>query len=69
MIGLSLRFREIVYLVFGAIGTYTYFTRLVFDTFEGTVYFPLLLGVIGLSIIVLTVLYQRYGARLFRSGA
>lgn len=69
MIGLSLRFREIVYLVFGAIGAYTYFTRLVFDTFEGTVYFPLLLGVIGISIIVLTVLYQRYGTRLFRGGA
>jgi hypothetical protein len=66
MIGLSLRFREVIYLIFGAIGVYTYIIRLVFDTFEGTVYFPLLLGGIGISIIVLAVLYQRYGTRLFR---
>ena len=69
MVGLSLRFQEIIYLVFGAIGIYTYFTNLVFDTFKGTVYFPLLLGGIGLSIVVLAVLYQRYGTRLFRRGA
>ena len=68
MIGLSLRFREVIYLVFGAIGTYTYFVRLVFDTFEGTVYFPLLLGGIGISIVVLAVLYQRYRSRLFHRG-
>jgi hypothetical protein len=69
MIGFSLRFREVIYLVFGAIGFYTYIIRLVFDTFEGTVYFPLLLGGIGVSIIVVAVLYQRYGARLFRRGS
>ena len=69
MVGLSLRFQEIIYLVFGAIGIYTYFTNLVFDTFKGTVYFPLLLGGIGLSIVVLAVLYQRYGTQLFRRGA
>lgn len=66
MIVLSLYFREVIFLVFGAIGTYIYITKLVFDTFQGTAYFPLLLGAIGLSIIVLTVLYQRYRARLFR---
>jgi len=66
MVGFSLRFREVIYLIFGAIGVYTYIIRLVFDTFEGTAYFPLLLGGIGVSIIVLAVLYQRYGTRLFR---
>jgi hypothetical protein len=66
IIGVSLYFREVIFLVFGAIGTYIYITKLVFDTFRGTDYFPLLLGAIGVSIIVLTVLYQRYRARLFR---
>ncbi len=66
MIGFSLRFREVIYLIFGAIGVFTYIIRLIVVTFEGTVYFPLLLGVIGVSIIVLAVLYQRYRARLFR---
>jgi len=69
MVGFSLRFREVIYLIFGAIGFYIYITRLVFDTFEGTTYFPLLLGGIGISIVVLAVLYQRYGTRLFRRGA
>ena len=68
MIGLSLRFREVIYLVFGAIGFYTYIIRIVVDTFEGTVV-PLLLGGIGVSIILLAVLYQRYGRRLFRRGS
>ena len=66
ILGFSLRFGEIIYLVSGAIGIYTYFTELVFSTFRGTAYFPLLLGVIGLSVVVLAVLYQKYGARLFR---
>jgi hypothetical protein len=66
MVGFSLRFREVIYLIFGAIGIYTYIIRLVFDTFGDTVYFPLLLGGIGISIVVLAVLYQRYGTRLFR---
>jgi hypothetical protein len=68
LIGLSLRFREVIYLVFGAIGFYTYIIRLVVDTFEGTAV-PLLLGGIGISIILLAVLYQRYGRRLFRRGS
>jgi hypothetical protein len=63
IVAFSLRFREVIYLIFGAIGVYTYIVRLVFDTFEGTVYFPLLLGGIGISIIVLAVLAQRYGRR------
>jgi len=66
MVGFSLRFREVIYLIFGAIGVYTYIIRLAFDTFQGTIYFPLLLGGIGISIIVLAVLSQRYGSRLFR---
>jgi len=66
MIGLSLRFREVIYLIFGAIGVFTYIIHLVLVTFQGTAYFPLLLVVIGVIIIVLAVLYQRYGTRLFR---
>jgi hypothetical protein len=65
-IGLSLWFREVIFLVFGAIGFYTYITRLVFDVFEGEAFFPLVLGFIGLSIVILAVLYQKHGIRLFR---
>ena len=40
----------------------------VFDVFEGEAYFPLVLGFIGLSVVILAVLYQKYGLRLFRRG-
>lgn len=65
MIAFSLRFQEVIYLVFGVIGVYTYIIRLIFDYLEDTVYFPLVLGIIGISIVILAVLYQRYHHKLF----
>ena len=69
MIAFSVRFQEVIYLVFGVIGVYTYIIRLIFDYLEDTVYFPLVLGIIGISIVVLAVLYQRYRGRIFRRKA
>jgi len=66
LIVLSLHFQEVIYLVFGVIGVYTYIIRLIFDYLEDTVYFPLVLGVVGISIVVLAVLYQKYQGNLFR---
>ena len=66
MIALSIRFQEVIYLVFGVIGVYTYIIRLIYDYLEDTVYFPLVLGIIGISIVVLAVLYQRYHKNIFR---
>jgi hypothetical protein len=62
----SFWFQEIIYLVFGLIGFYTYIIRLIVDYLENTFYFPLVLGLIGISIVVLAVLYQRYRRILFR---
>jgi hypothetical protein len=69
LIALSVRFQEVVYLVFGVIGVYTYIIRLIFDYLEDTVYFPLVLGIIGISIIILAVFYQRYHRKLFHRKA
>ena len=69
LIVLSLYFQEVIYLVFGVIGVYTYIIRLIFDYLEDTVYFPLVLGLVGISIVILAVLYQRYGNALFRRKA
>ena len=65
MIFFSLYFQEVIYLIFGIIGVYTYIIRLIFDYLGDTVYFPLLLGIIGISIVVLAVLYQRYRGSIF----
>jgi hypothetical protein len=69
LIALSVRFQEVIYLVFGVIGVYTYIIRLIFDYLEGTAYFPLVLGIIGISIVVLAVLYQKYRGSIFRRKA
>jgi hypothetical protein len=64
--GISLSMREVMFLVFSVISIYFYIFRLVFDIFENTALFPLILGIIGISIILLAVLFQKYGRRLFR---
>ena len=64
--GLSIKLREAIFLVFGAIGFYIYIFRLTFDYLGDTNYFPLILGIIGVSVIVLAVFFQKYGSRLFR---
>ena len=69
LIAFSVRFQEVIYLVFGVIGVYIYIFRLIFDYLEDTVYFPLVLGIVGISIVVLAVLYQRYQGRIFRRQA
>ena len=64
--GISLYLREIMFMVFAIIGIYFYIFKLVFDIFEGSAIFPLILGIIGISIILLAVLFQKYGKRFFR---
>ncbi len=62
----SLYLREAMFMVFAIISIYLYIFNLVFDIFEGSALFPLILGIIGLSIVLLAVLFQKYGKRLFR---
>jgi hypothetical protein len=64
--GVSLYLREVVFMVFAIIGIYLYIFNLVFDIFEGSAIFPLVLGIIGISIVLLAVFFQKYGKRLFR---
>ncbi len=49
-----------VFLVFGAIGFYSYLSYLVFRVFEGALGFVFALGGIGLLIVLTAVGYQRY---------
>lgn len=63
---ISLFLREVMFMVFAIIGIYLYIFNLVFDIFEGSALFPLILGIVGISIVLLAVLFQKYGKRLFR---
>jgi hypothetical protein len=49
-----------VFLVFGAIGCYSYLSYLAFRVFEGALGFVFALGVIGLLIVLTAVGYQKY---------
>jgi hypothetical protein len=50
-----------IFLVFGAIGCYSYIGYLSFHTFEGSTGFPIALAFVGLSIVLTAVGYQKYG--------
>jgi hypothetical protein len=63
---ISLFLREAMFMVFAIIGIYLYIFNLVFDIFEGSALFPLILGIVGISIVLIAVLFQKYGKRLFR---
>jgi hypothetical protein len=64
MLALSVAFQQRSYLVFGILGLYVYFTWLVFDRYADEPFFPLLLAALGISVVVVTVLCQKY-ARVF----
>jgi hypothetical protein len=65
MAGVSLFLREVMFMVFSVIGVYIYIFNLVFDIFEGSAIFPLILGIMGVSIVLLAVFFQKYGKGLF----
>jgi len=56
---LSVLLRRRVFLVYGAIGVNAYLVRLAYTVFKDSMLFPFALTVLGLSLIALTVLYQR----------
>jgi len=60
LIGVSLWLRRGVFLVFGAIGVHIYLGHLAYTVFKDSVLFPFILALLGLSLIIVTVLAQRY---------
>lgn len=48
-----------VFLIFGAIGTFAYFSHLAYEVFENSILFPFVLTFFGVAIIYLGVLYQK----------
>ncbi|MGL5065964.1 MAG: hypothetical protein ACRC62_38840 [Microcoleus sp.] len=56
---LSVILRRKVFMVFGAIGVFSYLSHLAYSIFQDSLMFPFALTVLGISIIYLGVLYQR----------
>lgn len=66
MIPLSVYLNRKTFLVFGALGAYTYLGHLAFRVFPDAWVFPIVLGFAGLSLILATVLVQKHRATLRR---
>jgi len=60
LIGLAVKIKRTAFLVFGAIGVYVYLGHLAWEVFKDSVFFPFVLALLGLSLILATVLGQRY---------
>jgi hypothetical protein len=56
---LAVKLRRSTFLVFGAIGVYAYLGHLAYRVFQNSFFFPFVLALLGLSLILLTVWMQR----------
>ncbi|HKO99141.1 MAG TPA: hypothetical protein VJU86_19230 [Pyrinomonadaceae bacterium] len=60
LVGIAVKLKRAVFLVFGALGAYIYVGHLAWEVFKDSVFFPLILAFLGLSLILGTVWGQRY---------
>ena len=64
---LAIKLRRLTFLVFGALGVHLYLGHLAYEVFKNSFFFPFVLALLGLSLILVTVWTQR---RVFaRTGA
>ena len=60
LILLSLLLKRRLFMVFGAIGAFYYLGHLAYQVFEDSILFPFCLTILGLTIIYISVMYQRH---------
>jgi hypothetical protein len=60
LIGIAVKLRRAVFLVFGAIGVHVYLGHLAYAVFKDSFLFPFALAGLGLSLILVTVWAQRF---------
>ena len=58
-IWLAVKLRRATFLVFGALGVHIYLGHLAYEVFKDSFFFPFVLALLGLSLILLTVWMQR----------
>jgi hypothetical protein len=64
LIGIALKLKRAVFLVFGAVGVHIYLGHLAYTVFKDSFLFPFVLAFLGLSLIIVTILAQRYLSQL-----
>ena len=56
---LGVKLRRATFLVFGALGVFIYLGHLAYEVFKDSFFFPFVLALLGLGLILLTVWMQR----------
>ena len=59
LVGLAVKLKRATILVFGALGVHLYLGHLAYSVFEDSIFFPFVLALLGLSLILVTVWAQR----------
>ena len=60
LVALSLKLKRTVFMVFGVLGIYAYLGHLAWEVFKDSVFFPFVLALLGLSLILGAVFGQHY---------
>ena len=68
LIGLAVKLRRSIFLVFGALGVHIYLGHLAYEVFKNSFFFPFALALLGLSLILVTVWAQRRMSRLLATA-
>ncbi|MGH9966702.1 MAG: DUF2157 domain-containing protein [Pyrinomonadaceae bacterium] len=68
LIGIAVKLKRATFMVFGAVGFYIYLGHLAFQIFQDSVFFPFVLALLGLSMIMVTVWVQRRMIRVSRTS-
>jgi len=69
LVGIGVKMRRAVFVVFGVLGVHVYLGHLAYEVFKDSVLFPFALALLGLSVILVTVLAQKYMKRRFSEAA
>jgi sensor histidine kinase YesM len=56
---LGVKLRRATFLIFGALGVFIYLGHLAYEVFKDSFFFPFVLALLGLGLILLTVWMQR----------
>ncbi len=60
LIAISIKLRRTVFLVFGAVGVHIYLGHLAYQVFQDSFFFPFVIAFLGFSLIIVTILAQRF---------
>jgi len=60
MIALSIFLKRKILLVFGGVGAFAYIGHLAYEVFKDSILFPLILSFLGVAVIYLGILYQKW---------